>query len=248
MAWRINCGKPERNEVAALNRLAAELPDDWALLTNIPRHLTGSGPRGREIDALALSPQGAVVIELKHVGGLISVTPVGEWYVGGEILADRNGTPYYPLQQAGKAAQVLKSALGAAAGGAYIEACAIATPDSARIKFDEPARPQPIMAMDDAVAGIQALARRTRGVSHLSLQAFFALIGQRIPSNLDALWRAQAAAQPSLASPARSKRTSRAASNRQRTTSPKKSGVSFAEIAVVVIVGLVIGTYVMGIM
>ena len=28
MAWRINCGKPERNEVAALNRLAAELPDD----------------------------------------------------------------------------------------------------------------------------------------------------------------------------------------------------------------------------
>ena len=78
MAWRINCGKPERNEVAALNRLAAELPDDWALLTNIPRHLTGSGPRGREIDALALSPQGAVVIELKHVGGLISVTPEGE--------------------------------------------------------------------------------------------------------------------------------------------------------------------------
>jgi len=248
MAWRINCGKPERNEVAALNRLAAELPDDWALLTNIPRHLTGSGPRGREIDALALSPQGAVVIELKHVGGLISVTPVGEWYVGGEILADRNGTPYYPLQQAGKAAQVLKSALGAAAGGAYIEACAIATADSARIKFDEPARPQPIMAMDDAVAGIQALARKTRGVSHLSLQAFFALIGQRIPSNLDALWRSQAAAQPSLASPARGKRTSRAASNRQRTTSPKKSGVSFAEIAVAVIVGLVIGTYVMGIM
>ena len=87
------------------------------------------------------------------------------------------------------------------------------------------------MVMDDAVAGIQALARKTRGVSHLSLQAFFALIGQRIPSNLDALWRAQAAAQASLASPARGKRTSRAASNRQRTTSPKESGVSFAEIA-----------------
>lgn len=248
MAWRINCGKPERNEVAALNRLAAELPADWALLTNIPRHLTGPGPKGREIDALALSPQGAVVIELKHVGGLISVTPVGEWYVGGKILADRNGSPYYPLQQAGKAAQVLKSVLGEAAGGTYIEACAIATADTARIRFDEPARPQPIMAMDEAVAGIQALARKTRGVSHLSLKAFFALIGQRIPSNLDALWRAQIAEQPSTASPARGKRTSRPARNRQRATMPKKSGVSFAEIAVVVIIGLVIGTYLMGIM
>lgn len=122
MALRISCGKPERNEVAALNRLASELPNDWVLFTNIPRHLTGRGPRGREIDALALSPLGAVVIELKHLGGLITVTPPGEWFVGGEILTDQQGNPQYPLQQAGKAAQTLKSALGDAAGTTYIEA------------------------------------------------------------------------------------------------------------------------------
>lgn len=246
MAWRINCGKPERNEVAALNRLAAELPDNWALFTNIPRHLTGSGPRGREIDALALSPLGAVVIELKHVGGLISVSPLGEWYVGGEILTDRQGSPYYPVQQAGKAAQVLKSALGAAAGGAYIEACAIATADSAKIRFDEPARPQPVMGMDDAVAGIQALASKTRGVSHMSLQAFFALIGQRIPSNLDALWRELAATQPRAFVSPRGKRTTTSRSNGQRGIKPKKSRISFAEIAITVIIGLLIGIYLMG--
>lgn len=246
MALRISCGKPERNEVAALKRLAAELPHDWALFTNIPRHLTGSGPKGREIDALALSPLGAVVIELKHLGGLITVMPKGEWYVAGEILTDRQGNPQYPIQQAGKAAQVLKSSLGAAAGGAYIEACAIATADSARIRFNEPARPQPIMAMNDAVAGIQALARTTRGVSHLSLQAFFALIGQRIPSNLDAIWREQAAARSSTI-PTRGRpagpRSSRPLRNDKRSNSPQKSAISFGELAIVVIVGLLIGSY-----
>jgi Nuclease-related domain len=245
MAWRINCGKPERNEVAALNRLAAELPHDWALFTNIPRHLTGSGPKGREIDALAVSPFGVVVIELKQVGGLITVMPTGEWSVGGKILTDRQGNPQYPIQQAGKAAQVLKSALGTAAGGAYIEACAIATVESAKIQFDDKVRPQPIMAMNDAVAGIQALARTTRGVSHLSLQAFFALIGQRIPSNLDAIWRAQAAAHSST--PPRSrpaeKRSGRPSSNNHRSKAPKKSKVSFGELTIVVIVGLLIGSY-----
>ena len=247
MAWRINCGKPERNEVAALNRLAAELPSDWALLTNIPRHLTGSGWKGREIDALALSPLGAVVIELKHVGGLISVTKLAEWYVGGEILADRQGNPQYPMQQAGKAAQVLKSALGAAAGGAYIEACAIATASSARIQFDDPGRPLPVMSMDDAVAGIQALARSTRGVSHLSLQAFFALIGHRIPANLAAIWREQAAVRPSSPPPARSRpaavHLSRPSSNDHRKNGAKKTNISLAELAIVVIVGLLIGSY-----
>lgn len=245
MAWRINCGKPERNEVAALNRLAAELPDDWALFTNIPRHLTGSGPKGREIDALALSPLGAVVIELKHLGGLITVTKTGEWYVSGKILTDRQGNPQYPIQQAGKAAQVLKSALGTAAGGAYIEACAIATVESARIQFDDEARLQPIIAMNDAVARIQALARTTRGVSHLSLQAFFALIGQRIPSNLDAIWRAQAASQSST--PPRGRRaevrSGRPSSNYHRSNAPKKGKVSFGELAIAVIIGLLIGSY-----
>lgn len=245
MAWRINCGKPEQNEVAALNRLAAELPHDWALFTNVPRHLTGSGPKGREIDALALSPLGAVVIELKHVGGLISVTQTGEWAVAGKPLTDRRGNPQYPLQQAGKAAQVLKSALGEAAGGAYIEACAIATVGSARIRFEGAA--QPVMSMDDAVAGILALARKTRGVSHLSLQAFFALIGQRIPSNLDAIWREQAAARSSTLAPPRRQPANTRSGNRSsdyhRSNDRKKNKISFAELAVVVIIGLVIGSY-----
>lgn len=247
MAWRINCGRPEQNEVAALNRLAAELPDDWALLTNIPRHLTGTGPKGREIDALALSPLGAVVIELKHVGGLISVTNVGEWSVDGEILTDRQGNPYYPIQQAGKAAQVLKSALGAAAGGAYIEACAIATAENARIRFEDPARQQPIMPMDEAAAGIQALARTTRGVSHLSLRAFFALVGQRIPSKLDTMWRAQATARSTTLTPSRRKnadtRSGRHSRNDHRSDGPPRSRITFGELAIVVIVGLLIGTY-----
>jgi hypothetical protein len=247
MAWRISCGNPERNEVAALNRLAAELPNDWVLFTNIPRHLTGPGAKGREIDALALSPHGAVVIELKHLGGQISVGAKGEWYVAGEILTDRQGNPQYPIQQAGKAAQVLKSALGSAAGGAYIEACAIATAPSARIQFDEPARHQPVMAMDDAVGAIQTLARSTRGVSHLSLMAFFALVGHRIPSNLDAVWREQAAARLSHSTVSRGRRSgghSRSPStNRQRSNRPKKASVSLGEVAITVIVGLLIGWY-----
>ena len=247
MALRISCGKPGRNEVAALKRLAAELPDGWALFTNIPRHLTGPGAKGREIDALALSPLGAVVIELKHLGGLITVMPKGEWYVGGEILTDRQGNPQYPIQQAGKAAQMLKSALGDAAGGAYIEACAIATAESARIRFDEPARLQPIMAMNDAVAGIQALARTTRGVSHLSLQAFFALIGHRIPSTLDAMWREQAAVRSSTPAPLRGKHTGKRSgsfsSNNHRSNAPKKTKISFGELAIAVIAGLLIGSY-----
>lgn len=249
MALRISCGKPEANEIAALKRLTAELPDDWALLTNIPRHLTGSGARGREIDALALSPLGAVVIELKHIGDLISVTPTGEWYVSGELLTDRNGSPQFPIQQAGKAAQVLKSALGAAAGGAYIEACAIATAQSARIRFDDPAHQHHTMTMDEAVAGIQALARSTRGISHLSLRAFFALIGHQIPAKLDTLWREQAAAQPSRPASPRGKnggtRDRRSSGTRGGGHTAKKTSLSFGELAIVVIVGLLIGSYLM---
>lgn len=243
MAFRISCGNPERNEVAALNRLAKELPDNWALLTNIPRHLTGEGPRGREIDALALSPFGAVVIELKHLGGLIDVTKKGEWYVSGELLTDRKGSPQYPIQQAGKAAQVLKSALGTAAGGAYIEACTIATAENARLRFDNPAHKQSTMSMDDAVAGIQALARTTRGVSHLSLQAFFALIGHRIPSALDAMWREQAAAPATSRGRPAGKRSGGRSGNNHRNYSAKKGRISFGELAIAVIVGLLIGYY-----
>lgn len=191
MAFRINCGKPEHNEVAALNRLAAELSDDWALFTSVPRHITGQGAKGREIDALALSPKGAVVIELKNFGGLISVTPVGEWYVAGKMLTDSNGRPQYPLQQAGKAAQTLKSALGVGYRSVYIEACAVASAPSARIQFSDPSRMEPVMALDDAIAGIEALARRTRGVSYPILQRFFALIGHKIPDELEARWRAE---------------------------------------------------------
>lgn len=247
MAWRISCGKPERNEVAPLNRLAAELPDDWALFTNIPRHLTGAGRQGREIDALALSPRGAVVIELKHFGGLITVMPKGEWYVGGELLTDRQGNPQYPIQQAGKAAQVLKSALGAAAGGAYIEACAIATSESARIRFDDPARQQSIMVMDDAVSGILTLARTTRGVSHLSLQAFFALIGHQIPSKLETLWREQAPAQRSSAARPRGRHKGRHSTDYYRSKSPEKRRVSFGEVAIAVIIALLLGGYLLGV-
>ena len=195
MAFRINCGKPEPNEVAALNSLAAELSDDWALFTSVPRHLTGRGARGREIDALALSPLGAVVIEMKHFGGLITVTPVGEWFVTGKLLTDRDGNPQYPLQQAGKAAQVLKSALGGAAGSVYIEACAVATRPGARIAFSDPARPQAAISMEDIVEGIETLARRTQGVSYPALRAFFDLVGHGIPRNLDASWRASARAE-----------------------------------------------------
>ena len=194
MAFRINCGKPEQNEVAALNRLATELPDNWALFTNIPRHLTGPGPKGREIDALALSPHGAVVIEFKHFGGLITVSPAGEWYVTGKLLTDRNGNPQFPLQQAGKAAQVLKTALGTAARSVYIEACAVATRPSAAIMFTDPSRPQAIMPMEQAAAGIEALARSTRGVSYPAIQTFFDLVGHGIPPNLVSSWRETIAA------------------------------------------------------
>ncbi|WP_309751243.1 nuclease-related domain-containing protein [Novosphingobium sp.] len=194
MAYRINCGKPERNEVEALNRLAAELPDSWALFTNVPRHLTGHGSKGREIDALALSPLGAVVIELKHFGGLITVSPAGEWFVTGKLLTDHDGNPQFPLQQAGRAAQVLKSAMGAAARSVYIEACAVATRPGASIRFSDPSRPHPVMAMDDVIDGIEALARRTRGVSYPALKAFFDLVGHGIPSKLDSRWQASASA------------------------------------------------------
>lgn len=224
MAFRINCGKPEQNEVAALNWLAAELSDDWALFTNTPRHLTGSGPKGREIDALALSPHGAVVIELKHFGGLITVNPAGEWFVAGKLLTDRKGNPQFPVQQAGKAAQVLKTALGSAAGSVYIEACAVATRPSATIRFADPSRAQAIMPMEQAAAGIEALARRTRGVSYPALQAFFNLVGHGIPPNLVSSWRETIAA--------RSTRTShdRGRHARQRPTgdfrrSPQDQGV-----------------------
>ncbi len=194
MSFRFNCGKPERNEVAALSRLAAELPGDWALFTSIPRHITGQGSKGREIDALALSPLGAVVIELKNFGGLITITPVGEWLVGGQLMTDPGGRPQYPIQQTGKAAQTLKSALGDDLRSVYIEACSIATAPSARIQFADPSRPQPVMAMHDAVSGIEALARKTRGVSYPALQAFFRLIGHKIPPALDATWQATPAA------------------------------------------------------
>jgi Nuclease-related domain len=247
MAFRISCGNPERNEVAALNRLAKELPHDWALFTNIPRHLTGRGPKGREIDALALSPLGAVVIELKNLGGLITVMPPGEWFVAGRVLTDRQGNPQYPLQQAGKAAQVLKSALGAAVGNTYIEACAIATAESATIRFDDPLRPQPTMSMGDAVTGILALARKTRGVSHQSLQAFFALIGHRIPSNLDARWREQAAARASNYPPSSGRhtgtRSGKFSGNRHVSNAPKKTAISFGEIAITMLVGLMFALF-----
>lgn len=216
MAFRISCGQPERNEVAALTQLASALPDSWALLTSIPRHLTGQGSKGREIDALALSPLGAVVIELKHFGGLITVTPVGEWIVGGTLLTDRSGHPQYPLQQAGKAAQTLKSALGDDFRSVYIEACAVASISSARIQFSDNSRPQPVMAMRDAVSGIETLARTTRGVSYPALQEFFNLIGREVPPALDAKWQASPAPQSPSRSP--TQRT------RKPSNSPRRSG------------------------
>jgi hypothetical protein len=247
MAVRISCGKPERNEVAALNRLASELPHDWALFTSIPRHLTGSGPKGREIDALALSPLGAVVIELKNFGGLITVLPPGEWVVTGKVLTDRQGNPQYPLQQAGKAAQVLKTALGTAAGKTYIEACAIASVESAKICFADPARPQPTMSLNDAVAGIQALACKSRGVSYPALEAFFALVGHRIPSNLDIIWREQTADQARIPAHPRGrepgKRARGTSRNYHRSKGTKESSLPSAALAIAVIVGVLVGYF-----
>jgi hypothetical protein len=106
------------------------------------------------------------------------------------LLTDQSGRPQYPLQQAGKAAQRLKTALGDDFRSVYIEACSVATAPSARIQFSDPSRPQPVMAMHDAVTGIEALARKTRGVSYPALRQFFNLIGREIPPALEANWQA----------------------------------------------------------
>ena len=252
MAFRINCGKPEQNEVAALNRLAAELSDNWALFTNIPRHLTGMGPKGREIDALALSPHGAVVIELKHFGGLITVSPAGEWIVADKLLTDRKGNPQFPLQQAGKAAQVLKTALGPVVGSAYIEACAVATRPGAIIRFADPSRPQPIMPMEQAAAGIEALARRTRGVSYSTLQAFFDLVGHGIPPNLVASWRETTTARTPTPSYNRGRNARQRPTREFRRTArdgrENRSTISFGWIAIALLAGSVGGLALLGLL
>ena len=249
MAIRINCGRPERNEVAALNRLTADLSDDWALFTNLPRHLTGMGPRGREIDALALSPLGAVVIELKHFGGLIMVNPVGEWLVADKPLIDPRGHPQYPLQQAGKAAQILKSALGEQARSVYIEACAVATRDSAKIQFADPSRPQAVMSLNDAALRIEALARRTRGIPNPVLHAIFQLVGHEIPPKLSVKWRSSASASSAARSEAAggfSRRDQMTGRRGVRHYRPKKQGkLPLWWILTAVIAGSFIGFYIL---
>lgn len=196
MAITIECGRPERNEKAALQRLASDLPNTWTLFTNIPRHLTGTGARGREIDALAVGPQGAVVVELKHYGGDVMVTPLGEWIVNGELITDRAGKSVYPLQQAGKAAQMLKTALSSEANATYIEACAIATGPGATVRFSDVARPQAVAALDGAASLIQQLASRTRGVTYPALQAIFNLVGRAVPRDLELAWLSRDQAPP----------------------------------------------------
>jgi hypothetical protein len=101
MAHRISCGRVEKFEPEAFDELCRIFGPEWLLLTNIPRRISGN-----EIDACLVSPRGVVVLELKHLLGVIRCPKVGPWI--------RDGVPepsdkVTPIDQAELCAQLLKA-------------------------------------------------------------------------------------------------------------------------------------------
>lgn len=192
MAVRIECGVGEPNEQEAFASLAQSLSDEWALFTNIPRHITGNGRSGREIDALALSPRGAVVIELKNADGEITVSPLGEWTIRGRILTNKQKRTVYPTQQAETAAQRLKSALGVKARDIYVHSCAVATGRNAHVLMSDPTRYLPVYTLNVAADRIHSLVGDRGKISIEKLKLFFDLVGKTVPTDLECCWSGRA--------------------------------------------------------
>lgn len=96
-------------EAKAQARLARELSNDWLLLNNLPPEVGG-----REIDVLALSRRGAIVIELKEKRGTIfEVRTTGAWLCDGAPWVE-GVKEVNPINQATRASQKLKSAFNRA--------------------------------------------------------------------------------------------------------------------------------------
>jgi uncharacterized protein YecT (DUF1311 family) len=196
MAFLVSCGQPARNEQAAIAHLTRALSDEWVLFTSIPRHVTGDEKKGREIDAVALGPRGAIVIELKNFGGEIAVSRLGDWLRDGEPIPGKNGQPIYPLQQAEKAAQTLKSALGVQWRRVYIDYCAIATAADARVRYQDTSQKRAAGTLSEAAEIINALGARTAGTTLAEMQHFFDFLGKTVPAEVSAIWQRAAPRQP----------------------------------------------------
>ena len=103
MAIRIECGKPEDNEIDALKQLSDELfGNEWVLLTSMQNQRVG-----REIDACLLGRRGMIILELKNHRGAVHCPGVGPW----EGIPEHEQEKGSPLQQAEKCAKVLKNHL-----------------------------------------------------------------------------------------------------------------------------------------
>jgi hypothetical protein len=98
MAYYIKRGKPNPNEVDAIQALTRSLPAEWAILTNIPGRVMRS-----ETDTCLIGPRGIIVIELKSWRGNIIAHRMAPW---GGAEDEEN-----PLDQAEGASKNLKSYL-----------------------------------------------------------------------------------------------------------------------------------------
>jgi hypothetical protein len=187
VAYRISFGEPEDNERAAFDFLKANLPDDWALLTNLPRRVFK-----REIDACLISPRGAIALELKNHSGAITAKMMGAWL--GITGSDRDKNP---LDQAEKAAQLLKSMLvskdPSIDGRLYIHGTVIMTNPRCTLSLDEDELHKRVAILSDTGRLVdRILPSRGNPKSAIEfdvLERVFSVLGVDMPSELRARWK-----------------------------------------------------------
>ena len=190
MAVWIRCGEPHYNERDALGALCKIFPDEWALLTNLPRYLVD-----REIDACLVGPDGIVVLELKNYRGEVTARPIGSWT--GIAGSDRDKNP---LEQASKCAQRLKSYLvgrvPALDRRIYVEGVVILTHPLCKLSLGDPSLSDCVGRLADATVVVRKrllrLRRAHRWVGALdfeTLQQVFAALTLELPLELAARWK-----------------------------------------------------------
>lgn len=193
MAVLISCGEAESNEREPLTQLSTLLDAEWAVLSNLPRSLCG-----REIDALLLSPGAVVVCELKYYRGSLEVRSVGPWHRDGVPILDasKNAEATNFIDQAEKAAQTLKSALGrfdpAMFGQIYIDRMVLITHPDARLTYSRTELRDHAGLLSDAPQLLAHAAKRAkRGVPPAVLHRIFDFAEQRVPAALSSMWAAE---------------------------------------------------------
>lgn len=201
MAVQIDCGIAHENEKPAIRALLEALSDDWALLSNLPQHVTGG-----ETDTILLGPRGLFVVELKNHFGEISAPLTGPWK-GIPEKEQRKGSP---LEQATKAAQKIKDRLTAKdpeLARTYVDALVLMTNPNCSFSRHEDLRDR-VGLLSEASALVASRLSRFRArnyTSNLLVSAITILTGQETPPKLLARWRDQSAHADTYHGPARIK-------------------------------------------